>query len=384
MERIVVACDSFKGCLSSGEIASCIREEMLRLDPGCEVRTILAADGGEGTVDAVCASSQGRWCKVRMCAHGPDGRETDCEYAVSAGEALMECAQASGLCLVDTDRRNPLLLDSRGTGEMVLDAISGGCRKITVGLGGSATVDGGTGMLRALGFRFLDRESRIVEGVGKELTRICSIDDSGVDKAIFSTAFTVACDVRNPLCGPQGAARVFGPQKGATPEMVGILDTGLMGLARAFNEYALAHGRPADAGSLPGGGAAGGLGAAFQAVLGADMVSGTDMVLTAADLDSALDGANLCITGEGHMDSQTLEGKTPYGVMLRAKRKSVLTAAICGRADDEKMLLEAGFDGIFQVSDPALPLEVQMDPSRTRVGICLSIRKILALAKDWR
>lgn len=355
MKRITIAVDSFKGSLSSREVADAFEAGFRERIPTCEVRKVSIADGGEGTVDALVETLNGDYVEARVA--DPLGREIVARYGVIDGgrTAVMEMSAASGLPLIAPEERNPLLTSTYGTGEMIAHAIERGCRKFLIGIGGSATNDGGTGMLRALGFRFLDSEGAELVGGGEILERIATIDSSSARKELSECEFIVACDVTNPLYGPEGAAYVFAPQKGADAAMVERLDQGLRTYARAIERF---NGVQVD--RIAGAGAAGGLGGGFKALLGARLERGIDMVLSAMQFDKIIAGSDLVITGEGRIDRQTTMGKAPSGVLREATAQGIPTIAIGGAVQPCKELSESGFAAILPIVAGPVALEVAM------------------------
>ena len=335
--KIVIACDSFKGCLRSEEVASAVAEGIGIVVPDAEVVKMPIADGGEGTGRILTEIMGGETIYVEVS--DPLGRKITAEYGIILSDsnpeqnktAVIEMAQASGLTLLAKDEKNPLMTSTYGTGEMILDAIDKGCRKILVGIGGSATNDGGTGMLEALGYRFLDSEGNPIHGCcGGRLGEISKIDESLVESKIRGTEFIVACDVNTPFCGENGASKVFAPQKGADKDIVDLLETGMQSLDKIiFKQYGI------DMSAIPGSGAAGGLGGAFKAVLNAELKSGIDLILDAAGFDTMIEDASLVVTGEGHIDSQSSQGKVIDGILKRCKRQNIPVMAIGGIVDDE-------------------------------------------------
>ncbi len=350
--RVVIAPDKFKGSLSASEAARAMAQGVLIAVPEAEVDICPMADGGEGTVEVIAsvAGAELREAKVR----GPlPGQEVVARWAYvpsgdftrsgEAGEdfhelgsaakptAVIEMAQASGLSLVLPEERDPMVATTFGTGELILEALDAGCAQVIVGAGGSATVDGGTGMAAALGYRFLDAKGREVPPGGAALETVNKIDASGRDPRVARTRFFVASDVDSPLTGPRGAARVFGPQKGATPEQVASLDRGLNNLGRIIGE------RGVNVLDLPGAGAAGGLGGGLVAFCGASIVSGAQAVAEAVGLPAKVAGADLVLTGEGSYDSQTARGKAPAYVAAIAREAGVPVVVVAGRVEvDEK------------------------------------------------
>lgn len=339
MPKIVIASDSFKGSLSSAEVAESIAVGLKSVWKDCKVLKVSVADGGEGTVDALRESLGGRSvsCKV----HDPLMREIEAVYTILADNrtAVIEMASASGLTLLSAAERNPMKTSTFGTGEMIADALGKACDRFLVGIGGSATNDGGMGVFSALGYRFLDRDGRQLPPCGESLAKVAGIDCSRVNPRLHEAVFTVACDVDTPFCGREGAAYIFAPQKGASAEEVEILDSGLENFASVISA---SLGR--DISSVPGSGAAGGLGGAFLAFSDSRLKKGIDMVLDAIDFDSLIEGADAVITGEGRIDSQTFKGKTPFGVMCRARHKGIPVYAIGGCAELD------GVSGISRLS----------------------------------
>lgn len=322
--KIVIAPDSFKGSLSAKEVGIIIKEAFTDEVPGVQIYTIPMADGGEGTLDALLFSTNGR--KINTFATGPlEERIQTCYGILGDGEtAVIEMAQVAGLPMVAEDKRNPLLTTTFGVGEIIAEAIQTGLRSFIIGLGGSATNDGGLGMLQALGATFLDQDHQPVKPVGDSLLKIASIDFTTLNPKLKECRFRVASDVENPLCGMNGASHVFGPQKGATAEQVLLLDEGLKNYAGLI-EKALQTSLQ----NTPGAGAAGGLGFAFLTI-GAEILSGSQLVAEAAGLKDRIEEADWVITGEGQSDYQTLFGKAPFFVAKMAKECGVPTILISG------------------------------------------------------
>lgn len=372
--KIIAALDSFKGSLTSLEAGKACAAGIRSVLPSAEVRVVPVADGGEGTVEALTAALKGRFqeCIVR----GPLGEPVTAVYGISADAktAVMEMSQASGLTLVCEKARNPLRTSTYGTGEMIVDALRHGCRHIIMGIGGSATVDGGTGMMSALGVRFLDAQGRGLEGCGGNLDRIMSIDVGGLDEALYGCRFSVACDVSNPLTGENGAPRIFGPQKGASPSMVEELEKGMCNYARVLNTYA---GR--DVASLPGAGAAGGVGAAMTAFFCAGLLPGAELMLDTIGFDRIIEGADLIITGEGRLDGQTLMGKTPFGILRAAKKHNIPVIAVGGSVENRDALLDSGFVGVYSVTPEGMSIEEAMIPEVAKANVARACAEIVAL-----
>ncbi len=322
--KIIIAVDKFKGSLTSAQAAQAVSRGVLNAVADVTVVTMPVADGGDGTVEAVLAAIGGKARRVTCSVQPPlpHMAAIDAAYALTEqGTAVIELAAASGLALVPHDRRNALQASTFGTGQMVAHAIAGGCRHVMVGLGGSASTDGGTGLLSALGFKFLDSQGNELAGCGANLSRISAVDASSVSHEVRSTRFTVWTDVTNPLCGPNGAANVFGPQKGASQAEVTMLDDGLRHLSTLM---------PTNVSHKAGAGAAGGTAAGMMAWLGAEVIPGAEAVLGIARFGEALHGAALVITGEGRIDGQTAMGKAPAVVARQAHAAGVPVIALTG------------------------------------------------------
>ena len=342
MRKIVIACDSYKGCLSSSDVANAAARGVAEVYLDCEVIKLAVADGGEGTVEALVDTLGGHleWAEVS----DPLGRPVKAAYGVAGDLAIIESAAACGLTLLTKEERNPLVTSTKGLGELIMAAIDKGCRKFLIGLGGSATNDGGMGMIRAEGFL--------------EKTK--------------GMKFTVACDVDTPYIGEHGASRVFGPQKGASEQDVEVLEERLRGYALTILKET-----GVDVRDMAGAGAAGGLGGAFRAYLGAELKRGVDLVLDQIDFDSKIRGADLVITGEGCSDYQTLKGKTASGVLERAKRQGIPVALVSGAVRDEQMLRDGGFGIIEAVSPLSMSREEAMRPEMAKFNICQTVKRLL-------
>lgn len=371
--RIIVASDSFKGSLSSLEVAEAASEGILSVLPECQVIKVDVADGGEGTMDALCRTLGGQ--KIFMEVSDPLGRPVKASYVIleDGRTAVLEMAVASGLPLLKPEERNPLKTTTYGTGQLIADALDKGCRKFLVGIGGSATNDAGMGMLEALGVCFYDSEGNLLPGRGESMEKVEDICMDGVHEGLLESEFIVACDVEAPLYGPEGAAFVFAPQKGADQQTVIRLDEGL----RHFSEV-ISRCLGKDVSRMPGAGAAGGLGGGFVAFLPARLERGIEMVLDAVDFDSIIEGASLVITGEGRVDTQTLTGKTPYGVMLRARKQGIPVIAIGGAVTlDPDAALNAGFAGVYAVTPAGMPLSEAMKTDVAGENVRNSVKKII-------
>ena len=374
MKKIVIASDSFKGSLSSAEVAACGERAVHRLFPDCKVVQLPVADGGEGTVETLTAALGGQ--SVTAIVHDPLGRLITARYGWIAQEqtALIEMAAASGLPLLPLEERNPWLTSTYGTGELIRNALERGCHKFLIAIGGSATNDGGMGLLQALGFRFLDAEGKELPGCGGSLQQIQQIDSSGVLVDLAQCQFTVACDVTNPFYGPTGAAYVFAPQKGADAEMVEALDQGLRHFAQLIHTT---QGIAID--QLAGAGAAGGLGGGLVAFLNARLTPGIEMVLDALRFDTQITGADLIITGEGKLDAQTCMGKTPLGILRRAQQQGIPVVALVGAVEASEALNQCGFLAVFPILPYPTSLTEAMDSSFTQQNIERTIAQVLRL-----
>jgi glycerate kinase len=371
--KIVVASDSFKGSLSSLEVADAAAKAINECMPGCRVEKVEVADGGEGTMEALHRTLGGVKVAVEVC--DPLGRAITASYVKLADgvTAVLEMAVASGLPLLAPQERNPMKTSTYGTGQLIADALRKGCRKFLIGIGGSATNDAGMGMLEALGVRFLDVEGNLLHGSGESLEKVADIDLSGVCAGLAESEFIIACDVDAPLYGPKGAACVFAPQKGADAEMVAMLNDGLEHFSSVVKRVT-----GKDVSDIPGAGAAGGLGGGFVAFLPARLERGIEMVLDAISFDERIRGASLIITGEGRVDFQTLTGKTPYGILKRARRQGIPVVAIGGSvALGEKEASEAGFAGVYAVTPSDMPLEEAMKPETAVRNIYDTVKNIL-------
>lgn len=376
--KIVVAMDSFKGCLTTFQANRAVAEGVRKALPGCDVVCIPVADGGEGLLDVLVPDDAQRVC-VRV--HGPMDGFVDACYGIlhnDAGQtAYIEMARICGLPLVPLSGRNPMYATSYGLGEVIADALGRGCRNVVVGLGGSATNDGGTGMLQALGFRFFDVEGRLIDAplCGRLLADIYAVDDAGVQPFLHETQFTAVCDVRSPFLGLDGATMVFAPQKGADAAMVRRLEQSMSHWARiAETETGCEFVR------IPGSGAAGGVGGAMCAFLHAELKPGVQAVLQACGLDKELQDASLAFTGEGKSDVQTLMGKVPMGVLHLAQNHGVPVVLLSGCVEDVGELVNAGFLCSFASLSAPLTLLQAMNPdvaecnlTRTAEQICRAV-----------
>lgn len=348
--KFLFASDSLKGTLSSDDTGRLLAKAAKEVFPACICEGILVADGGEGTVDAVIRAVQGQ--QIRVKAQDPLMQTRETYYGkLDENRAIIEMALASGYALVPAEKRNPLYTSSYGTGELIRDALDRGFRDITIAIGGSATNDGGMGCMRALGVRFLDRAGRELMGNGSDLGRLAAIDDSGLDPRIADAVFTVMCDVTNPLCGENGATYTFGPQKGATPEILERLERGMENyrdiLIRTYDM---------NPDTIPGSGAAGGLGAALLVFLRAQLKSGIETVLDLIEFDRRLKGVSLVVTGEGCTDWQSCYGKVVQGVGDRCRKHNVPAVALVGgMGEGAEQIYEHGIRSIVTTVNGIMP-----------------------------
>ena len=348
--KFLFASDSLKGTLSSDDTGRLLAKAAKEVFTACICEGIPVADGGEGTVDAVIRAVQGQ--QIRVKAQDPLMQTRETYYGkLDENRAIIEMALASGYALVPAEKRNPLYTSSYGTGELIRDALDRGFRDITIAIGGSATNDGGMGCMRALGVRFLDRAGRELMGNGSDLGRLAAIDDSGLDPRIADAVFTVMCDVTNPLCGENGATYTFGPQKGATPEILERLERGMENyrdiLIRTYDM---------NPDTIPGSGAAGGLGAALLVFLRAQLKSGIETVLDLIEFDRRLKGVSLVVTGEGCTDWQSCYGKVVQGVGDRCRKHNVPAVALVGgMGEGAEQIYEHGIRSIVTTVNGIMP-----------------------------
>ncbi|ELY2474218.1 glycerate kinase [Cronobacter sakazakii] len=381
LKKIVIAPDSFKESLSAMDVAKAIEAGFREIYPQAHYVCVPMADGGEGTVEAMVAATGGQIITTPVTA--PLGNKVDSFFGLLGdGEtAVVEMAAASGLHLVPTAQRDPRITTSYGTGELILAALERGVKAIIIGIGGSATNDGGAGMMQALGARFLDGEGRELAPGGAALARLERLDLSALDPRLAQVSVTAACDVDNPLCGEKGASAVFGPQKGATPAMVTELDAAL----RRFGEQLEAATGKAII-SAPGAGAAGGMGAALLGMLNAELRPGIEIVIESLGLAQAVRDADLVITGEGRLDSQSIHGKTPVGVARVAKQFQRPVVAIAGSlTPDYQIVHEHGIDAAFSVIDRIVTLQEALDDAEHNLRvIARNVAALWHLAENRR
>jgi glycerate kinase len=380
MMKVLIAIDSFKGSISSVEGSEAISLGIKDIYPEAEIVTFPLADGGEGTVETLVQATDGKLVKKEVM--GPLKEKVEAIYGIlgDGKTAVIEVAAACGLPLVPYNQRNPFVTTTYGVGELISDAIEKGCREFVIGLGGSATNDAGVGMLQALGFRFLNRLNEEVGLGAQALPDILGIDLSHVQTKLKECTFRVACDVNNPLYGPDGATHVFGPQKGATPKMIEQLDLGLKHFAEVvFYEL------DADIHNIAGAGAAGGLGAAFSGFLHAHLQSGIELVLEIIEMEKSMQGVDFVITGEGKLDGQTSMGKAPLGVAQLAQKHEIPVLALAGGITEETAALnKLGVTSYFSIVNAPMTLEEAMDSKVTYNNLRSTTNQLFRLLQAVR
>lgn len=373
--KIVIAPDSFKESMTALEVATNIENGFKEIFPDADYIKVPMADGGEGTTQSLVDATKGSIKKLSVT--GPLGEPVEAFFGLSGDgqTAIIEMAAASGLDLVPTEQRNPMVTTTYGTGELILAAIDEGIKKVIIGIGGSATNDGGAGLAQALGAKLLTQEGEEIGFGGGTLERLHTIDVSGFNQKLSTVEFQIACDVDNPLNGPRGASAVYGPQKGATSEMIDILDKNLLHYATIIKRDLRR-----DVANIPGAGAAGGLGAGLLSFLNPELKRGIDIVVEEARLEEKLKDADLVITGEGRIDSQTIYGKTPIGVAKLAKKYHCPVVGIAGSISQESAIVhEHGIDAIFSIVNGATTLEDALTHGKD--NIYQTSRNIAALLK---
>ena len=373
--KVVIAIDSLKGSLSSMEAGMAIKDGILAAKPDAEVIVKPLADGGEGTTDALIEGMNGE--RIELTVTGPMHTPVDAYYGYlkDTNTAVMEMASAAGITLVPDSEKNPLLATSYGVGEMINDAIQRGCRNFIIGIGGSVTNDGGIGMLKALGVRFLDENGEDAGEGGQALAKVARIDVSGMNPLLKECHIQVACDVNNPLCGENGSTYVYGPQKGVTEDMKKTLDEAMAHFARVTSETL-----ENDYMNTPGAGAAGGLGYAFLAYTGAALTPGIELILDAVGLEEELSGADVVVTGEGRLDFQTAMGKAPVGVARLAKKYNAKVIAFAGSVTKEATACnKEGIDAFFPILRGVCTLAEAMDPVAARNNMTATVEQVFRL-----
>jgi glycerate kinase len=369
--KIVVAPDSFKGSLTAIEVSDALEQGIREIHPEAEIVKIPMADGGDGTVQCLVNATGGKILSKKVT--GPLGEEVFASYGILGDKktAVIEMAEASGLTLVPEKKRNPLITTTYGTGQLIKAALDQGCWKMIIGIGGSATNDAGAGMVQALGVELLDKDGEEIGFGGGELRKVFRINTKYLDNRLSETKVLIASDVSNPLCGPKGASQVYGPQKGATPEMVKKLDESL-----AYFAEIIKRDLNKDVKDIPGAGAAGGLGASLMAFLDAELRPGIEIMIEIVKLEQAIKNADLVITGEGKIDSQTIYGKAPIGVAKIAKKYNVPVVAIAAIIDDDADIVhQYGINTLIKISEPPMSL-AEPKPKKVRL-IKKSIKQFL-------
>ena len=353
--KVVIAIDSFKGSLTSIEAGEAAREGILQVHPDWQTDLIPIADGGEGMLSVMLNATQGTTQTV--WAHNPCMELTPAEYGISADgtTAFIEMAAISGLPLIKEEQRNPMKTTTYGTGELIRDALEKGYTRFIVGIGGSATNDAGTGMLQALGFQFLDAAGNTLGKGGEILGEVVHICTQKVHPLLKNAHFIVACDVRNPFYGPEGAAHIFARQKGADDTMIATLDEGMRSFAQVIYQET-----GKDIATLPGSGAAGGMGGGMMAFLNAELKPGAGLLLDLCHFDERIADADLIITGEGRIDRQSLMGKVPGKILEKGKELGIPVVALAGCTEDEEWLKKGGFFGIYTITPKDMPIEEAM------------------------
>ncbi len=362
--KIVVAPDSYKGSLTAEDVAEAMTAGIRAAYPFARIEEIPLGDGGEGSAKAIARALNAD--RVTVNTRDPLMREIEADYYVAddGAIAIIEIAAAAGLTLLKEEERDASATTSYGVGVMISNALGRGCNKILICLGGSATNDGGTGMLQGLGCKFLDAEGRELLGCGGNLSKIAAIDNKDLDRRVSSAWFIGICDVDSPFCGPEGASMIFGPQKGATREIAKALDSGMKHLAGLIAENG-----GKDIMALRHAGAAGGIGGAMAAYLNASLENGAEKILDIIDFDRRIKGAEFVITGEGHIDRQTLMGKAPYGILKRCQAGKIPVVATGGAVSNREELSHAGFEDILAVTPEHMPVDVAMKPENARRNI---------------
>lgn len=380
--KILIAIDSFKGSLSSKEAGKAIKSGILRVIPDAEVLISPLADGGEGTVETLVEALGGSLETVRV--KGPLFQEVEAHYGILSDSqyspkdgklAVMEMSQASGITLVAPEERSPLKTSSYGVGEMILDAYHKGCRRFLIGIGGSATNDGGIGMLSALGFRFTQENGEEISPIGEGLKDLARIDATSVPEGLLQCSFQIACDVENPLYGENGASLVYGFQKGGNKELLSQMDLWMKRYSELVKEY-----NPAANPEAPGSGAAGGLGFAFRSFLQGALKSGVSLILEETGLSEKMQGADLVITGEGRLDEQSSMGKAPIGVAKLAKTQGIPVIAFAGAVTEgAKACNQAGIDAYFPILRGISTLEEAMEKETAKKNLADSVEQAIRL-----
>lgn len=378
MKKVIIAIDSFKGCLTSAEAGKAAAAGINIVDALCKTIVIPVADGGEGLVDVLVNATQGRY--ISLSAHNPLMETIETHYGVSGNGkiAMIEMAAVSGLPLVPINKRNPMQTTTFGTGELIKDALERGCREFILGIGGSATNDAGLGALQALGFRFTDKAEHTLGFGGQILGKVTKVDSSGIHPALEKARFTIACDVCNPFCGPEGATYIFARQKGADDEMIRTLDEGMQSLAKVIKKVT-----GKDISNYPGAGAAGGMGGGLFAFLNAELKPGTELLLDTLEFQEKIKGADLIITGEGKTDRQTAMGKIPYGILKEAQKQHIPVIVVAGSIEDLPQLNKAGFNGVFSITPGPITLQEAMEPEFAKENLSRLVSQLYSVITNF-
>ncbi len=376
--KVLIAIDSFKGSLTSLEAGLSAKEGVKRVYRDAEVLVSPIADGGEGTVEALITALDGQLIKVKVL--NPLGEEIVAEYGIVENTAIMEMSTCAGITLIEKERLNPMVATTYGVGQMIEDALNKGVRKFIIGIGGSATNDGGVGMLSALGFEFLDKNGEKISFGAKGLSNLAKIKIDNANPKLKESQFFVACDVKNPLCGESGCSRVFSRQKGAKEEDIDVMDKWLSNYADITKTVI----ESADKNAF-GTGAAGGMGFALLNYLNATLQSGIELVLKEIKLEEKMDGVDLVITGEGKIDGQTAFGKAPIGVAKLAKKYGKTVFAFAGAVDDDaRVNNDFGLDAIFSITPSACSLEKAMESENAKKNMANTVEQVLRAYKKAR
>ena len=373
--KVVIAIDSLKGSLSSIEAGMAAKEGILKAKPDAEIIFKPLADGGEGTANALIEGLNGE--RIDLTVTGPMGSPVSCYYGYikESSTAIMEMASAAGITLVPDEEKNPLLATTYGVGEMIANAMELGCRNFIIGIGGSATNDGGIGMLKALGYEFFDKNGEDAGEGGQALAKVSSINTKNRNPLISECTFRIACDVNNPLCGENGATYIYGPQKGVTDGFKADLDAGMANFAKV-TAAALGH----DDSKIAGVGAAGGLGFAFLSYIGAELTPGIELILNAVGLEDELKNADIAVTGEGRLDHQTAMGKAPVGVARLAKQYAAKVVAFAGAVTEGAVACnDAGIDAFFPIIRGITTLEEAMNKENAHKNMAAATEQVFRL-----
>lgn len=374
--KILIAIDSFKGSMTSMEAGNAVEKGIKRCMPDAEVKIMPVADGGEGTVQALVSGLDGQIHNVTV--KNPIGEDIIAAYGTFGKTAVIEMSAAAGITLIDKSELNPIVATTYGVGQIIADAINKGYRDFIVGIGGSATNDGGVGMLQALGFEFYDKEGNHVPFGARGLGKIVGINDENVNSEVFECAFNIACDVTNPLLGENGCSTIYGPQKGASKKDIEIMEQGMKNYALVASEKY----KKADV-NFPGAGAAGGMGFAFMTFLNGKLKSGIDLILEKTEIEKYIKDADLVITGEGKIDGQTRMGKVPVGIARLAKKYGKPVIAFCGCATkDASALNNHGIDGIFPILRTVCTLEEAMNTRNAMENLSNTAQQIINFYKE--